>query len=165
MYKIAFLMTLVFLFGCATPYQKIGDTGGYQHLKLAEDVYRVTFLGNGFTEYNRAYDFALLRAAEIGKELGYSHFTVEGQEDCSGTTVVDMGSTSHTSGSVYAYGGSASYYGTTTTQSSKMPVKKPGVVLFVKYYEGEPKGRHLEIHIAQNVINSMEEKYGFKLNP
>lgn len=165
MYKIAFLLTLVFLIGCATPYQKLGDTGGYQHLKLGEDVYRVTFRGNGFTKYKRAYDFALLRAAEIGKKLGYSHFTVEGEEDSSKTTIVDMGSTSHTSGSVYGYGNSASYYGTTTTQSNKMPVKKPSVVLFVQYYEREPEGRHLEIHIVENVINSMEAKYGFKLNP
>ena len=82
---VSFLIPFL-LMGCATPYQKLGDEGGYLQQKVGEEIYKVTFRGNGWTEYKRAQDFALLRAAEIGRELGYSHLTIEGEEDCSRTS-------------------------------------------------------------------------------
>ena len=156
--NIAVLIVL-FIVACATPYQKIGDTGGFYHLRMDENVFKIGFRGNGFTTYERANDFALLRAAEICKQLGYTHFVLEGQQDRSRTTEVDMGSTSYTSGSVYGYGDTASYYGTTNTYSNTMPVKKPGVELFVRYFDGKPEGRYLEIYEANSVINNLRTKY------
>jgi len=72
---------------------------------------------------------------------------------------MDMGSTSNTSGSIYGSGSSASYFGTTNTQSNTVPVNKPGVELVVKYYEGKPEGRILELHIAETVIKEIKAKY------
>ncbi|HUT29624.1 MAG TPA: hypothetical protein VMX13_07525 [Sedimentisphaerales bacterium] len=112
MKRLLTLLSVVALGGCATPYRAIEDTGGmggYYHERLAEDTFRVAFLGNGFTHYKRAHDFAFLRTAEICKQLGYTDFVVEGQEDRAGTSIIDMGSTSYTRGSVYDYGSSASY--------------------------------------------------------
>jgi len=166
MKKTLTFLLLVAVGGCATPYRAIEDTGGmggYYHQRLADDTFKVVFSGNGFTEYKRAHDFALLRAAEICHELGYTHFVKEGQEDRSRTSVVDMGSTSYTSGSVYGYGDSASYYGTTTTHSNSMPVLKPGVELVVRYFQGEPLGRYLEIFEAESVIRRLALKYGLDL--
>ena len=165
MKKLTFLPILLLLLGCATPYQKLGDTGGYLQQKLAEDVYRITFRGNGFTDYKRANDFALLRAAEIGKKLGYSYLSVEGEEDYYRTTIVDTGSTSYSSGSAYGYGNSASYYGTTTTYNNQMPIIKPGVILVAKYFQGTPEGKHLEVHNIEEIICSMTTKYKLTLNP
>jgi hypothetical protein len=156
---VPFIVGALMLAGCATPYQKLGDTGGYLQEKLAEDAYRITFRGNGFTNQQRAHDFALLRAAEIGGKLGFSHFTIEGEGDCSRTTTVDLGSTSNTSGTAYGSGNSVSYFGTTTTHTNRMPVRKQGVILVVRYYEGTPAGRHLEVHSVSDTITSLESKY------
>ena len=150
----------VFLTGCASPYQKIGYGGGYYHQRIKEDAYKVVFRGNGFTERNRAYDFALLRAAEICIQLGYTHFVVEGEEHKTKTTNIDMGSTSYTSGSMY---GDSSFYGTTETYSNSMPVSKPRVELFVRYFESVPSGRYLEIHEAEKVIQELSSKYNIKI--
>jgi hypothetical protein len=160
-----FILILLILMGCATPYQKLSGFGGYLQQKLGEDIYKVTFKGNGYTDYTRAHDLALLRVAEIGRELGYPYLTIEGEEECSRKEVVDMGSTSYTTGSVYGYGNSATYGGTTTTYNNQVKWVKPCVTVIARYYEGEPKGRHLEIHRVDAIINTMESKYGLKLNP
>lgn len=162
MKKMLILLLFVALGGCATPYQAIEDTGGmggYYHQRLAEDTFKVVFSGNGFTEYKRAHDFALLRAAEICNKLGYTHFVIKGQEDRSHTSIVDMGSTSYTSGSIYGSDDLASYYGTTETYNNNMSVLKPGVELVVRYFQGKPSGRYLEIFEAESVIRKLADKY------
>lgn len=165
MKKILLTLILLFITGCATPYQKLGDTGGYLQQKFSDDCYKVKFHGNGFTERKRVQDFALLRAAEIGQELGYSYLTIEGEEDVSKTSTMDMGSNSYTTGSVYGYGTSKSYTGHTTTYNNSMPITKPSTTIVAKYYESEPEGKHLEIHRVEEVINTMKAKYGLKPNP
>ena len=157
---------MLLITGCATPYKSIEDTdgrGGYYHQRLSEDTFRVVFEGNGFTEYKRAYDFALLRVAEICVQLGYTHFVLEGQDDTTTVTDVDMGSTSYTSGSLYGYGDSASFFGTTQTYHNSMPVMKPGVVLVARYFVGKPTGKYLEIFTAGAIINMLSYKYSLDI--
>ena len=62
------------LAGCATSYQPKSYTGGYTDTKLDDDKYRVTFSGNQHTSADKVEEYALLRAAEITLEYGYSHF-------------------------------------------------------------------------------------------
>ena len=62
------------LAGCATSYQPKSYTGGYTDTKLDDDKYRVTFSGNQHTSADRVEEYALLRAAELTLEYGYSHF-------------------------------------------------------------------------------------------
>ena len=50
---------------CATPYRALEDHYGYSEQQVGKDRYEVTFMGNGNTSYERAFDFALLRAADI----------------------------------------------------------------------------------------------------
>jgi hypothetical protein len=66
--------------GCATAYQPTGLEGGYEETQLAPDVYRVSFRGNAVTEPERAQDFALLRAAELTLQNGYTHFAVSSEQ-------------------------------------------------------------------------------------
>ena len=71
--------------GCAspTPYQRIGinEKGGYSTETLRKDLFNVTFAGNEDTKPATAYDFALLRAAEITIESGYDTFVIESERD------------------------------------------------------------------------------------
>jgi hypothetical protein len=131
---------------------------------IREDVYVVSFLGNGFTSPKRVKDFSMLRAAEIGKKLGYTHFALLGSEDQSTREIVATGSTSHTTGSVYGNGNSATYSGTTTTHPNTMPVFKPGVEIGVQYFEGPPQGRFLEVFEIEEVLARIREKYGLSDN-
>jgi len=75
MFKNYLLSILCLLLaGCATSYQPKSYTGGYTDTKLDDDKYRVTFSGNQHTSADRVEEYALLRAAEITLEYGYSHF-------------------------------------------------------------------------------------------
>lgn len=69
------------LTGCATPYQRDGLRGGYQEVQLDENVYRITFQGNGYTTPRKVTDYILLRSAELTLEKGYRYFQVVGVTD------------------------------------------------------------------------------------
>lgn len=68
----AFFVTL--LNACSTAYQKDGATGGFKETQVAPHVWRVTFVGNGYTSDSNAEDFALLRSADLTLQNGYRYF-------------------------------------------------------------------------------------------
>ena len=70
------LSLLFALAACATPYGKDGLTGGYSDSRLAPNVFKVTFEGNGYTNKQRAGDLALLRGAELTLDHGFKYFVV-----------------------------------------------------------------------------------------
>lgn len=72
----AYIFFIPLLISCATLYQPEGLTGGYSETRIAENVWRVFFRGNGFTSQERAIDFALLRSAELCLGSGYRYFVV-----------------------------------------------------------------------------------------
>jgi hypothetical protein len=114
---------IVVLAACSTPYQQVGTNvaGGFYSERIAENRFVVSFVGNGFTQPKRASDFAMLRAAETTLEYHFTYFAVDGRGDLSRTSMVHMGSTSTTTGTVSPYG---TYTGFTDTTSSDMPVFK-----------------------------------------
>lgn len=73
------LLIALTLAACAaspTPYQVIGQDGGYDEQQLETDRYRVKFEGNTATPREVVEDFALYRAAELTLETGNDHFRV-----------------------------------------------------------------------------------------
>jgi hypothetical protein len=68
----AFLSLL--LAGCMTAYQPRGMTGGYEEQKLDEDMYRVSFYGNGNTPRAAVLKYFLYRCAELTLERGFQYF-------------------------------------------------------------------------------------------
>ena len=59
---------------------------GYNDLEISPKFVRVTFKGNSSTDYTRAVDFALLRAAEVAVERGYPYFVVRTRVNASSMT-------------------------------------------------------------------------------
>jgi hypothetical protein len=59
------LVASLFVCSCATPYRQLDHRYGYSERQLGNDVYEVSFLGNGNSSYERVSDFAMLRTAEI----------------------------------------------------------------------------------------------------
>lgn len=73
-YVICFCILVSLLASCATPYQRKGFRGGYADEHLHDNVYIVTFNGNGFTDWTTATKYAHRRAAELCKENGYDSY-------------------------------------------------------------------------------------------
>jgi hypothetical protein len=69
-----------------TPYQPRGPGGGYEESRLGERVYRISCTANAYTAEPALIDCAFLRAAELTRAAGFSHFVVVRQ---SGTTDVE----------------------------------------------------------------------------
>ena len=153
------LMALASLGGCATPYQPTAYAGGFDQTRVAEDAYVVTFRANGYTSPTRARDFATLRAAEIGRKLGFTHFVIVGTQDLSQLSTVNTGSVATTNGTVTATGNVATVSGTTTTLPTAVTFYKPVVELGVKYFEGPPTGRYLEVFEVQRVYSELAQRY------
>ncbi|TGN22954.1 CC0125/CC1285 family lipoprotein [Empedobacter tilapiae] len=57
-------------------YQKDNGSGGYREEKVNSNTYIVTFDGNEYNKKNKTFDYALLRAAEIGQRNNFDYFTV-----------------------------------------------------------------------------------------
>ncbi|MDM1071783.1 hypothetical protein HX001_04655 [Empedobacter brevis] len=60
----------------AVAYQKDNGSGGYTEEKVKNDIYIVSFDGNEYNKKNKNFDYALLRAAEIGQRNNFDYFTI-----------------------------------------------------------------------------------------
>jgi hypothetical protein len=64
------------LASCATPYAEQGLLGGFVVKELRQDVYRVSFQGNGFTSRESVQAYWLYRCAELALEKGFAGFEI-----------------------------------------------------------------------------------------
>ena len=87
----AFLVSLVT--GCSTPYQRDGFRGGYQDMLMAEDMFQVSFRGNGYTGSDRVQRYALRRAAELSLEKGFGYFVIVSDRPDSSSFVMHQSQT------------------------------------------------------------------------
>jgi hypothetical protein len=72
----ACLLMSLLLCSCASPYKPLDHRYGYSEQLVTNDVYEVSFLGNGNSSYERIFDFAMLRAAEIALSRQAKSFTL-----------------------------------------------------------------------------------------
>ncbi len=164
------LIAATVLTGCATAYQPQGATGGFSEMQLDENVFQVTFKGNGYTDHDRANDFALLRSAEIALEKGYKYFVIVDAQQYSKNSSFNTPTTATTNinantyGSAYGYGKSMNYSGNTsgtatTTYSGGQTVNisKPRTTNTIVCFKEKPDGFSYN---AEFLAKSMKEKYG-----
>lgn len=157
---ITSLCLIVTLSACATAYQRDGFTGGFSETQLDENVWRVTFEGNGYTREQRAEEFALLRSAELTLEKGYTHFGIAGSRSSSETGAVTTPTTSYTTGNAYSSGNYA--YGSATTRTyggQTFYVSKPSTTNTVVMFNGKPEVQGM-IYDARFICQSIGQKYG-----
>jgi hypothetical protein len=153
--------SLCFLAGCATPYQPTGFTGGFSETQLAPDVFRVYFRGNGKTSGERAQDFALLRAADICLQHGFTCFAVLDESDSTEAQSFTTQGEAYTTGSAYAYGNTATYSGHTTyTTGQNHTFYKPRTGLMIRGFATKPEG--VFIFDASFLQQSLKQKYHIK---
>lgn len=73
--------------GCATtstPYQPVSSAnrvaGGYSEVRLAQDRYSVTFVGNTLTSREQVETYLLYRAAELTVQQGFDWFVIQDRQ-------------------------------------------------------------------------------------
>jgi len=148
------------LSGCATPYQRVGFTGGYSETQLGDNIFQVSFRGNGYTSRERASDFALLRSAELALEHEFRYFVIIESEKGTKIGTYTTPSTSYTTGSAYGYGNYAYGSATTTTYGGQTYIiSKPRATNTILCFKEKPEINGL-VFDAKFVINSIRKKYG-----
>lgn len=146
------VLSIVLLSGCATDYQKDSYTGGFSSTQLGENMYQVSFRGNGFTSRRRAADFTLLRSAELTLENGFRYFAIVGAEKSTNVATMTTPTTSFTTPTGY---GSAT---TTTYGGHTFFVSKPNTTNTILCFKDKPKSG--VVYNAKFVANALRQKYG-----
>ncbi len=168
----ACLAASLFVSSCATPYELLDHHYGYSERRVTNDVYEVTFLGNGNSSYERVLDFAMLRAAEIALSHHAKSFAL--------LDAVNLGSAQAYLSPSYYYRTASPYLmtrgqtmppaatlidGTSRSYLVMEPAEqrvyyRPGVKLTVKLLP-DPPGRHYPYDPAQ-VSERLRRKYGIQ---
>lgn len=123
---------------CSTPYQAKGYRGGFSETKLADDVYRVRFKGNGYTSRERVEDFVMYRAAELTIGAGYEFF---------GFTSSEMDTATSISASTNSYSG----------QVQISTVRRHEGIGTIRMLRKKVPGSYS----AREIIANIGQKYGF----
>lgn len=153
------LFILLFMSGCATKYQQDSFTGGFSETQLGENIFNVSFKGNGYTSRERASDFALLRCAEIAMNNGYNYFIIVDSEKYSVESTYTTPKTYNTTFQATTYGNHT--YGNARTTSSggqNMNFSSPSANNTILCFKERPQINTV-IYEAKFLINSIKSKY------
>ena len=160
MRKLVIFFAVIVLSGCATAYQRQSFTGGYSDTQLGENIFQVSFRGNGYTSRERVSDFSLLRSAELALEKGFRYFIIVDSEKYSKTGTYTTPTQSYTTGSAYGYGNYAHGSATTTTYGGQtFFISKPRATNTVLCFKEKPEMDGLFFN-ADFVVKSIKQKYG-----
>jgi hypothetical protein len=152
------------LASCSTAYQPAGFMGGFSLTRLDENVFQVSFRGNGYTRQERANDLALLRSAEVALEHGYPYFAIDGQRyaehakwTAPATSTTNLNATTH--GNLYGGTYTGNTYGTATTTTyggQTHIIRRPTASNTILGFKEKPEGF---AYNAAFIAKSMKEKY------
>ncbi len=145
--------------GCATAYQQHGFGGGYSDTQLGENVFQVSFKGNGYTSAERAADFALLRSAELALEHGFPYFSIVSGENSSRRSSYTTPTT--TTGSATVVGNTV-YGSATTTGGETYVTVKPSTQNTILGFKTKPTEFSYE---SEYVVRALRQKYGLPPKP
>ena len=165
MRKVTVLWFILAASGCATSYQSSGFTGGYSDTQLAPDVFRIFFRGNAYTSSERTQDFAMLRAAELTLQEGFTQFAIIDESSSVDVSTFTTPGSSYTTGSAYIGGGHGSYYGTYSGQTTYTPpqtyyMSKPRSEFLIRCFTDKPED--IYTFDAAFLQQSLKEKYGIE---
>lgn len=152
------LIVSISILGCATSYQKNGFSGGYSETQLGENVFRISFRGNGYTNNERAEDFTLLRSAELALEHGFKYFSIIDSASYTENSIVTTPTTSYTTANAYANGHHAYGSATTTTYGGQTyNISKPTTANTIFCYKDKPESGFF--YESEFLVESISKKY------
>jgi hypothetical protein len=154
-------ITSLFILGCATAYQKSGFTGGYSETQLDDNVFVVSFRGNGYTKRERVADFTLLRSAELALQHGFQFFAIIEANSYTSHSTYTTPTRSTTKGSAYSSGNYV--YGSSTTRTTggkTYNISKPSSSNTIVCFKDKPENTFT--YNADFIYMSITQKYGIK---
>lgn len=158
---VTIVLCLLF-FSCATTYQREGIMGGYTDAQIGENIFRVTFRGNGYTSPERAADLALLRCADLALEHGFHYFVVidaaaylKQDPYTTPSKTIKTGSASIVGNSIYENSVSTTYGGQTFL------ITKPSETDIILCFKEKPEDKFL-VYDANFLVKSLREQYNLK---
>lgn len=163
MNKIISLVFIISLSGCATSYhgQNFFYSDGYRDSQLDENVFRVTFYGNGYTSPDRVSDFVLLRSAELALNEGFQFFALVNPQDYASVSSYTTPSSTNTTFSATQSG--PNIYGTassTTSGGQSYFISKPSRSAIAVCFDVKPEG--IFSFSSRYVYDSLTSRYGIK---
>ena len=154
---LVLVVTLLGLTGCATSYQPKGMTGGFDEVQLSENVWRVSFKGNGYTSRDRTEQFAILRSAELTLMNGYKYFAFVDSRSNVDTSVLPGSTYSTTNMSGAVYGNYMSGTASTVSWGGPMVFSKPSAFNIVVMFKERPNEGF--VYDAAKICQSIGKKY------
>ena len=163
MKKLLIVLLCVGLAGCATGYHARGFTGGFSYMKLQDNIFKVTFKGNGYSSMERAGDFALLRSAELSPQNGYKYFIVLETNSYVKTATITTPVTAQTTGTVNMYGDTGSYSGTTSYYGGETyHIHKPTTNMTIECFQEKPANVNGMVYDAEQIRTNLKNAYDIK---
>ncbi len=102
-------LSALLLVSCASmQYRSFSSLGEFEEFQLNDALYRVSYVGNGYTSQSEAEQIALLQAARLTLQQGFRYFSVV--EDGSVSRVVPQQRAWNAGVGVYGGYGSGYYY-------------------------------------------------------
>ena len=155
------ILVVALLQGCATSYQRSGYSGGYSETQLDENVFKVSFRGNGYTGRERVADFTLLRSAELALQNGYKYFVVVDANNYISNSTYTTPTTSNTTANVYGSGNYAYGNATTTTYGGQTyNISKPSSSNTIVCFKEKPQSGFS--YNAEFIHKNITQKYGIQ---
>ena len=161
--------------GCATGYHSCGYTGGYSDMKLQDDIFKVSFRGNGYTGRGKTSDLALLRCSELALENGYKYFVILGENSDVQTSTYTTPTTANTQGSIVsttpvATGGGVTVVGNSASYSSRTTysggetyhINKPSASMTIQCFKEKPENISALIYAAEQIKTNIRKAYKIK---
>ena len=160
MRKLFLFIIPLIVIGCSTPYQPKGFRGGYTDLNIQDNIFQISFSGNGYIGCQKVQNFALLRSAEVTIENGYRYFIVFGEKNINHQSSFMVPAQSHTTGMVYGHGDISTIQTQTTyTGGQTYNISKPTVTMMIRCYKTRPEGFVGIIYDAETVQANLRNKY------
>jgi len=148
---------LTLLGGCASSGQS--GAGHFYHRQEAENVYVIGFNGKISADTQRANDFTMLLAAEIGRRLGYTSFVIRGRTDSRQNLIAYTGADLSRPGRSGESTRTSAYLSSNPGANDTYATGKPGLEIKVTYLKQVPKGRRPDIYVINDVLRYVKTKY------
>lgn len=155
------IMFVMLLQSCVTGYQRKAFTGGYSETQLDENVFRVSFSGNGYTRRERVSDFALLRSAELTLENGFKYFVIIDSGSFTSKSAFTTPTRSTTTGSINTFGNNSTFNASSrTTGGQTFLISKPSESNTIVLFKEKPKD--VFSYNAEFIFKNMKQKYNIR---
>lgn len=131
---------------------------GYSDVRLGENIFQVSFQGDGYDIRERITDLSLLRSAEVALQNGFSYFLIASMADNSSSATFVTPKTTQMSATVVG----SSVYGTATTYGGQsFFITYPNTTNTIVCFKEKPNIEGL-VYRAGVVMTSLKAKYGIK---